>query len=82
MTLQAERNTARPTTHKLESVRLAPRGGNYVTTSTVAADSHTEGGYVTTSSGVPENRSRAQGHYVTVANRHGDDTAGTYTRAS
>jgi hypothetical protein len=48
----------------------------------MAADSHTEGGYVTTSSGVPENRNRAQGHYVTVANRHGDDTAGTYTRAS
>ena len=82
MTLQAERNTARPTTHKQNSVHTAPRGGNYVTTSTTAANSHTEGSYVTTPGGVRENRSRTQGHYVTVANRRGDDTAGAYTRAS
>jgi len=82
MTLQAERNIARPTTHRQESVRTAPRGGNYVTTSTSAAGSRTEGGYVTTPDGGPENGSRTQGHYVTLANRRGDDTAGNYTRAS
>ena len=82
MTLQAERNTARPTTHKQKAVRTAPRGGNYVTANTITADSHTEGSYVTTPGGALENRSRAQGHYVTVVNRRGDDTAGKYTRAS
>ncbi|MDQ0820823.1 hypothetical protein QFZ79_003196 [Arthrobacter sp. V4I6] len=82
MTFQADRTTARPTTRRPESVPTAPRGGNYVTTSTFPAGSHTEGSYVTTPGGGSGNRHRAQGHYVTLANRRGDDTAGSYTQAS
>jgi hypothetical protein len=82
MTLQAERNTARPTTRMQESVRTALRGGNYVTTSTTIEGARTEGGYVTTPDGDLGNGQRAQGHYVTLANRSGDDTAGSYTQAS
>jgi hypothetical protein len=50
-----------------------------VTTSPAA--SHTEGTYVTTPGGAGD-RNRAKGHYVTLANRLGDESAGSYTRAS
>jgi hypothetical protein len=82
MTLHAERHTARPATRQQDTAGMAPRGGNYVTTSTTPAGSDAEGSYVTTPNGGFANRNRAHGHYVTLANRPGDDTAGSYTRSS
>jgi hypothetical protein len=82
MTLKTAQNPQRPTTRKQAPASTPPRGGNYVTTGSTAAASLTEGGYVTTPHAGPENRNRAQGHYVTLAARHGDDTAGSYTGGS
>jgi hypothetical protein len=82
MTLHAERHTARPAARQQETAGTAPRGGNYVTTSTAPAGQNAEGSYVTTPKGGSANRNRAHGHYVTLANRAGDDTAGSYTRSN